>query len=85
MPCVRSGKLTVKRCTCSIEQVKEAFSAWSEVELEEAVKTLREVLEAKRSARWRRDITELRQCQSLVPDWRLIVVGGDLEGSYQKR
>jgi hypothetical protein len=85
MPCIRCGRVTVKLCTCSIEQAKDAFSAWSEAELEEAVKTLREVLEAKRSARWRRDITELRQCLSLVPDWRLIVVGGDLEGSYQKR
>jgi hypothetical protein len=56
MPCIRCGKITVKLCTCSIEEAKEAFSAWSEVELEEAVKRLREVLEAKRSARWRRDI-----------------------------
>ena len=40
----------------SIEQAKDAFSAWSEAELEEAVKTLREVLEAKRSAQGRRDI-----------------------------
>ena len=51
MPCIRYGRVTVKLCTCSIEQAKDAFSAWSEAELEEAVKTLREVLEAKRSAR----------------------------------
>lgn len=56
MPCIRCGRVTVKLCTCSIEQAKDAFSAWSEAELEEVVKTLREVLEAKRSARWRRDI-----------------------------
>ena len=56
MPCIRCGRVTVKLCTCSIEQAKDAFSAWSEAELEEAVKTLREVLEAKRSARWRHDI-----------------------------
>ena len=51
---LRCGKLTVKLCTCSIEQVKEAFSAWSEVELEQAINTLRKVLESKRSIRWRR-------------------------------
>jgi hypothetical protein len=85
MLCIRCGRVTVQLCTCSIEQAKDAFSAWFRGRAEEAVKTLREVLEAKRSARWRRDITELRQCQSLVPDWRLIVVRGDLEGSYQKR
>jgi len=45
---------TVKPCTCSIEQAKEAFSAWSEVELEQAINTLRKVLESKRSIRWRR-------------------------------
>jgi hypothetical protein len=56
MPCIRCGRVTVKLCTCSIEQAKDAFSAWSEAELEEAVKTLKEVLEAKRSARLRRDI-----------------------------
>ena len=43
----------MKLCTCSIEQVKDAFSAWSEVELEQAINTLRKVLESKRSARWR--------------------------------
>jgi len=56
MPCIRCGRVTVKLCTCSIEQAKGAFSAWSEAELEEVVKTLREVLEAKRSAQGRRDI-----------------------------
>ncbi len=56
MPCIRCGKITVKLCTCSIEQAKEAFSAWSEVELEQAINTLSTVLESKRSARWRRDM-----------------------------
>ena len=56
MPCIRCGKITVKLCTCSIEQVKEAFSAWSEVELEQASNTLRTVPESKRSIRWRRDM-----------------------------
>jgi hypothetical protein len=56
MPCIRCGRVTVKLCTCSIEQAKDGFSAWSEAELEEAVKTLREVLEAKRNAQERRDI-----------------------------
>lgn len=54
MPCIRCGKITVKLCTCSTEQAKDAFSAWSEVELEQTIKTLREVLEAKRNAHWRR-------------------------------
>ena len=64
MPCIRCGKITVKWCTCSIEEAKEAFSAWSEVELEEAVKTLREASgsEAERSLETRH--TELRQCQT---------------------
>jgi hypothetical protein len=44
MPCIRCGKWTVKLCTCSIEEAKEAFSAWSEVELERAISTLRTVL-----------------------------------------
>jgi hypothetical protein len=56
MPCIRCGKLTVKLCTCSIEQAKDAFSAWSGVELEQAINTLRTILESKRSARWRRDM-----------------------------
>jgi hypothetical protein len=56
MPCIRCGKLTVKLCTCSIEQAKDAFSTWSEVELEQAINTLRTVLESKRSTRWRRDM-----------------------------
>jgi hypothetical protein len=56
MPCIRCGKITVKLCTCSIEQAKEAFSAWSEVELEQAINTLSTVLKSKRSARWRRDM-----------------------------
>ena len=49
MPCIRCGKITVKLCTCSIDEVKGSFAAWSEAELERALKVLREVLEAKRS------------------------------------
>ena len=56
MPCIRCGKITVKLCTCPIEEAKEAFSAWSEVELEQAISTLRTVLDSKQSARWRRDM-----------------------------
>jgi hypothetical protein len=48
MPCIRCGKITVKLCTCSIEQARDAFSAWSDVDLERAISTLREVLEARR-------------------------------------
>jgi len=44
MPCIRCGKVTVKLCTCSIEEAKEAFSAWSEDELERAISTLRTVV-----------------------------------------
>jgi hypothetical protein len=51
MPCIRCGKITVKLCTCSIEEAKEAFSAWSAVELEQAIRTLRSVLNSKQSAR----------------------------------
>jgi hypothetical protein len=54
IPCIRCDKTTVKLSTCSIEQAKEAFSAWSEVELEQAINTLSTVLESERSARWRR-------------------------------
>jgi hypothetical protein len=50
MPCIRCGKITVKLCTCSIEETKEAFSTWSEVELEQVISTLRMVLESKQSA-----------------------------------
>jgi len=53
MPCIRCGKITVKLCACSIEEAKEAFSAWSEVELEQIISTLETVLESKRSARER--------------------------------
>lgn len=56
MPCIRCGKITVKLCTCSIEQAKDAFSTWSDVELERVIATLREVLAAKRAVHWRRDI-----------------------------
>lgn len=56
MPCIRCGKFTVKLCTCSIEEAKEAFSAWSEVELERAISTLRTVLNSKQGASGRRDM-----------------------------
>jgi len=51
MPCIRCGKITVKWCTCSIEEASDAFSAWSEVELEQAIRTLKAVLDSKQSAR----------------------------------
>jgi hypothetical protein len=50
MPCIRCGKITVKLCTCSIEEATEAFSAWSEVELKKAIHTLKRVLDSKQSA-----------------------------------
>jgi hypothetical protein len=50
MPCIRCGKITVKWCTCSIEEAKKAFSAWSEVELKQAINTLKRVLASKQSA-----------------------------------
>jgi hypothetical protein len=53
MPCIRCGKVTVKLCTCSIEEVTNSFSAWSEAELEQIISTLETVLESKRSARER--------------------------------
>jgi len=53
MPCIRCGKITAKLCTCSINQAKEAFSTWSEVEIEQAIDMLREILQAKRSSRRR--------------------------------
>jgi hypothetical protein len=55
MPCIRCGKITVKWCTCSIEEAKDAFSTWSEVELEHAIRTLRAVLDSKQRARGGRD------------------------------
>jgi hypothetical protein len=55
MPCIRCGKITVKLCTCSIEEAKDAFSAWSEVELERAISTLRTVLDSKQRAHSKRD------------------------------
>jgi hypothetical protein len=55
MPCIRCGKITVKLCTCSIEEAKDAFSAWSEVELERAISTLRRVLDSKQRAHSKRD------------------------------
>ncbi len=50
MPCIRCGKITVKLCTCSIEEAKDAFSAWSEVELKQAINTLKTVLDSKQGA-----------------------------------
>ena len=50
MPCIRCGKITVKLCTCSIEEAMESFSAWSEVELKQAINTLKRVLDSKQSA-----------------------------------
>jgi hypothetical protein len=61
MPCIRCGKITVKLCTCSIEQAKDTLSAWSDVELEQAISMMREVLEAKRRASSSRERTELRR------------------------
>lgn len=48
MPCIRCGKITAKLCTCSINEATEAFSTWSEVEIEQAISMLREILQAKR-------------------------------------
>ena len=55
MPCIRCGKITVKLCTCSIEEAKDAFSAWSEVDLERVISTLRTVLDSKQNAQSKRD------------------------------
>jgi hypothetical protein len=51
MPCIRCGRITVKLCTCSIEQAREALSAWSEVELQQAINTLKRVLDSKQRLR----------------------------------
>jgi hypothetical protein len=51
MPCIRCGRITVKLCTCSIEQVTEALSAWSELELQQAINTLKRVLDSKQRLR----------------------------------
>lgn len=55
MPCIRCGKITVKLCTCSIEEAKDALSDWSEGDLERAISTLRTVLDSKQNARSKRD------------------------------
>lgn len=47
MPCIRCGKITVKLCTCSIDDAKEALSAWSEAELKQAINTFKAVLDTK--------------------------------------
>jgi len=47
MPCIRCGNITVKLCTCSIDGAKQALSTWSEAELNQAINTLRAVLDAK--------------------------------------
>jgi hypothetical protein len=44
MPCIRCGKITVKLCTCSIDDAKEALSAWSEAELTQEKNTYTAVL-----------------------------------------
>jgi hypothetical protein len=49
MPCIRCGRITVKLCTCSIEQARGAFSAWSEVELQQAIDALKMVLDSKQT------------------------------------
>ena len=62
MPCIRCGKITVKLCTCSIEESKEAFSAWSKVELQQAINTLKAVLDSRQpEARGKRQVTESRR------------------------
>jgi hypothetical protein len=47
MPCIRCGKITVKLCTCSIDDAGKALSAWSEVELKQAINMLKAVLDSK--------------------------------------
>lgn len=49
MPCIRCGRITVKLCTCSIEQAREALSSWSKVELQQAINTLRKILNSKQT------------------------------------
>jgi hypothetical protein len=49
MPCIRCGKVTVKLCTCSFEEATEALSGWSEVELQQAINTLKRVLGSKQT------------------------------------
>ena len=53
MPYIRCGKVTVKLCTCSIEEARNSFSAWSEADLRQIIHTLEMVLGSKRSARER--------------------------------
>jgi hypothetical protein len=47
MPCIRCGKITVKLCTCSFDDAKKALSAWSSVELKQALTMLKAVLDSK--------------------------------------
>ena len=47
MPCIRCGRITVKLCTCSIDDAKRALSEWSSAELEQAIMMLKAVLESK--------------------------------------
>lgn len=49
MPCIRCGRITVKLCTCSIEQAREVLSGWSKVELQQAINTLKTVLNSKQT------------------------------------
>jgi hypothetical protein len=59
MPCIRCGRITVKLCPCSIEQATEALSAWSEVELQQAINTLKTVLDSKQTEA--RGVLSMRQ------------------------
>ena len=62
MPCIRCGRITVKLCACSIEQAREALSAWSKVELQQAINTLKAVLDSKQTeVRDKRQVTESRR------------------------
>ena len=57
MPSIRCGRITVKLCTCSIEQADEVLSTWSAVELQQAINTLKRVLDSKQTeARGKRQV-----------------------------
>lgn len=49
MPCIRCGRITVKLCTCSIERADEVLSTWSAVELQQAINTLKTILDSKQT------------------------------------
>ena len=72
MPCIRCGKITAKLCTCSIEEAKEAFSAWSEIELQQTINTLKRVLGSKQTeARGILGHEARRLPQAQLPDLRI--------------